>query len=166
MHCLLLLAAVGVALANYGSQSSGYEPAEMVQPAPQSPPSSDGGDQQGYNTDGSQSSPVNTPTVGDVPTSVQSPPVPPVAPPVQSPPAESPVQSPPVPPAPVQVPPTAVAQPTYPAPSAPIASTDPVPPPSPVPQPTYPAPSPPVPSGGAATNDVGYRARFRAFHRL
>ncbi|VDL70733.1 unnamed protein product, partial [Nippostrongylus brasiliensis] len=67
MWCALLVLNVGMALANYGAQQSGYETAEQVQPAPAYPPSSDGGDQQGYNTDGKQSDTSNSGIANDAP---------------------------------------------------------------------------------------------------
>ncbi|KAK6026068.1 hypothetical protein OSTOST_08014 [Ostertagia ostertagi] len=72
MRCYLLLATAGMALADYRSQNSGYETAEVMQPAPPSPVSADGGDQQAYNTDGKQ-----FPSVRPPPPSQMCPPAPP-----------------------------------------------------------------------------------------
>ncbi|KAL6740819.1 hypothetical protein Aduo_014136 [Ancylostoma duodenale] len=52
MRVLVFLVAVGAVFAGYENQNSGYETAEQQQPAPQYPMTSDGGDQQGYNSDG------------------------------------------------------------------------------------------------------------------
>ncbi|KAK6019377.1 hypothetical protein OSTOST_14990 [Ostertagia ostertagi] len=108
MHFLILLAIAGAALA---ALPSGYENAEVVQPAPP-PISSDGGDQQGYNNDAGS----------------QVPPAPPVAP--VAPPTDAGAASPPPPPAPPAPVDTGAAPPP---PSAPTDTGAAVPPPAPVP---------------------------------
>ncbi|VDO30806.1 unnamed protein product [Haemonchus placei] len=138
MRCLIFLAAAASVMAQSGSQSSGYEDAEKVQPLPVAPISSDGGDQQGYNNEGV---PVEAP-----------PPPPPPPPPAQAPPAAAAPPPPPPPP-----PPAAAAPPPPPPPPPPPAQAPPPPPPPPpppaqapppaaAPPPSPPVPSPPVPT--------------------
>ncbi|KAK6012930.1 hypothetical protein OSTOST_21890 [Ostertagia ostertagi] len=131
-----------MALADYRSQNSGYETAEVMQPAPPSPVSADGGDQQAYNTDGKQ--------------------FPSPAYPAPSQPAY-PAPSQPAYPAPSRPAYPAPSQPAYPAPSQPSYPSPPSPsyPKSPQPNPTvpstytgqskpsYPAPSQPAYPGSA-----------------
>ncbi|CAJ0596950.1 unnamed protein product [Cylicocyclus nassatus] len=66
MRCLIVLSVATVTVLAYGRQSSGYETAELYQPAPAVPLSADGGNQQAYNSDGATvvvSSPPPTPAV-------------------------------------------------------------------------------------------------------
>ncbi|CAJ0600901.1 unnamed protein product [Cylicocyclus nassatus] len=52
MRSVVLFLAIATAFAHGQSQNSGYEAAEVAQPAPAVPASSGGGDQQAYNSDG------------------------------------------------------------------------------------------------------------------
>ncbi|VDK70232.1 unnamed protein product [Cylicostephanus goldi] len=83
MRCAILLFAFAAACVHGQSQSSGYEAAELSQPAPPAPVSADGGDQQAYNTDGGSRG------VPPVPSSAGFPPSPPPPPPPSSPAPES-----------------------------------------------------------------------------
>ncbi|VDM80347.1 unnamed protein product [Strongylus vulgaris] len=51
MHAFIFFLVAGVVFADYQSQNSGYENAEIAQPTPEAPLSADGGDQQAYNSD-------------------------------------------------------------------------------------------------------------------
>ncbi|VDM80931.1 unnamed protein product [Strongylus vulgaris] len=51
MRAFIFFLVVGVVFADYQSQNSGYENAEIAQPTPGAPLSADGGDQQAYNSD-------------------------------------------------------------------------------------------------------------------
>ncbi|VDL66258.1 unnamed protein product [Nippostrongylus brasiliensis] len=66
MRWTVVLSSIGLVIANYGAQNSGYEAAEREQSPPSNPPSADGGDQQGYNSDGKQSDSTNShiPNIG------------------------------------------------------------------------------------------------------
>ncbi|PIO66891.1 hypothetical protein TELCIR_11380 [Teladorsagia circumcincta] len=139
MHSLILLAIAGAALA---ALPSGYENAEVLQPAPL-PVSSDGGDQQGYNNDAGSQVPQTVPVApADLPTdtgAAQSPPLFPPAPTDMAP-------APPPPPAPTDM------GPASPPPSDTGAE---VPPRAPVPT-----------NGETSSNGGGYRHRLHRAHRL
>ncbi|VDM85742.1 unnamed protein product [Strongylus vulgaris] len=51
MRAVIFFLVAGVVFADYQSQNSGYENAEIAQPTPEAPLSADGGDQQAYNSD-------------------------------------------------------------------------------------------------------------------
>ncbi|VDM68316.1 unnamed protein product [Strongylus vulgaris] len=51
MRAINFFLVAGVVFADYQSQNSGYENAEIAQPTPEAPLSADGGDQQAYNSD-------------------------------------------------------------------------------------------------------------------